>query len=149
VTDDVVDRYHRRFDATWHDDTPIDQVRFVALDSETTGLNPQTDRIITIGAVAVQSGDIVLDDAFEVLLRVVRNTAAVTVHGITRDESQHGVDEPEAVGRFLGYLRDGVIVGHHINAERRVSAALGIRSAQSQPGYDGSGAAPRTHRRIR
>lgn len=115
MTDDVVDRYHRRFDATWHDDTPIDQVRFVALDSETTGLNPQTDRIITIGAVAVQSGDIVLDDAFEVLLRVVRNTAAVTVHGITRDESQHGVDEPEAVGRFLGYLRDGVIVGHHIN----------------------------------
>jgi DNA polymerase-3 subunit epsilon len=115
VTDDVLDRYHRRFDATWHDDTPIDHVRFVALDSETTGLNPQTDRIITIGAVAVQGGDIVLDDSFEALLRVVRNTAAVTVHGITREESQHGIDEPEAILQFLDYLQDGVIVGHHIN----------------------------------
>ena len=115
MTDDVLDRYYRRFDATWSDATPIDQVRFVALDSETTGLNPQTDRIITIGAVAVRHGDIVLDDSFEALLRVVRNTAAVTVHGITREESQHGIDEPEAMRQFLDYLQDGVIVGHHIN----------------------------------
>jgi len=115
VTDDLMHQYGQHFEATWRDDTPIDQVRFLALDSETTGLNPQTDRLITIGAVAVQHGDIILDDAFEVLLRVVRNTSAVTVHGITRDESQHGIDEPEAIRRFLTYLRDGVIVGHHIN----------------------------------
>ena len=112
---DVLDRYHQRFDATWRDETPIDQVRFVALDSETTGLNPLTDRIITIGAVAVEDGTILLDDAFEALLRVERNTAAVAVHGITRDETKGGLDEPEALWRFLDYLQDGVIVGHHID----------------------------------
>lgn len=110
-----IDQYQNRFAATWKDEDPIDGVRFVALDSETTGLNPLTDRIITIGSVAVQGGDIVLDDAFEALLRVERNTAAVTVHGITRDETRSGVDEPEALRRFLDYLQDGVIVGHHID----------------------------------
>ena len=39
---------------------------------------------------------------------------ALRAHGITREESQAGVEEPEALREFLGYLRDGVIVGHHI-----------------------------------
>jgi len=114
VSDPVIEQYQRRFAATWSDADPIDGVRFVALDSETTGLNPLTDRIITIGAVAVEGGDIVLDDSFEALLRIERNTSAVTVHGITREQTRGGIDEPEALRLFLDYLQDGVIVGHHI-----------------------------------
>ena len=114
VSDTFIERYQRRFAATWSDAEPIDGVRFVALDSETTGLNPLTDRIITIGAVAVQGGDIVLGDSFEALLRIERNTSAVTVHGITREQTRGGIDEPEALRLFLDYLQDGVIVGHHI-----------------------------------
>ena len=37
-------RYGEQFEATWADDTPVDQIRFVVLDSETTGLDPRTDR---------------------------------------------------------------------------------------------------------
>ena len=109
-----LERYHRCFETTWQDDTPIDRVRFVVLDSETTGLNPRTDRIITIGAVAVEAGDLVLGDSFHSLIRVSQNTPAVTVHGVTRDESRKGVEEAAALEAFLDYLRDGVIVGHHI-----------------------------------
>ena len=60
--DAAVERYRQSFAATWSDDTPIERVRFVVLDSETTGLNPRTDRIITIGAVAVSGGEILLED---------------------------------------------------------------------------------------
>ena len=109
-----IERYRSRFETTWSDDTPIDRVRFVVLDSETTGLNPATDRLITIGAVAVVGGEIVLEDSFASLLKLERNTEAVTVHGVTRDESRKGVDEPYALEGFLDYLGDGVIVGHHI-----------------------------------
>ena len=108
------DRYRACFDATWTDQTPLDDVRFIVLDSETTGLNPRTDRLITIGAVAVRAGEIVLEDSFDALLEVAWNTSAVTVHGITRDEARGGLTEEEALERFLEYLRDGVIVGHHI-----------------------------------
>jgi DNA polymerase-3 subunit epsilon len=112
--DPALEQYQQRFAATWKDDTPVDRVRFIALDSETTGLNPLTDRLITIGAVAVQNGDIVLEDSFEAMLQVSRNTSAVTVHGITRDETRGGLEESEALGLFLDYVQDGVIVGHHI-----------------------------------
>jgi DNA polymerase-3 subunit epsilon len=86
----------------------------VVLDSETTGLDTRRDRLITIGAVAVENGEIRLDDSFEVLLKLDYNHSSVTVHGITRDEASKGMDEPAALELFLDYLRDGVIVGHHI-----------------------------------
>jgi DNA polymerase-3 subunit epsilon len=114
VTAPFLERYRARFQTTWSDDDPIDRVRFVVLDSETTGLNPATDRIVTIGAVAVVDGEIVLEDSFSALLQVEHNTEAVAVHGVTRDEARHGVSEPQALASFLDYVRDGVIVGHHI-----------------------------------
>ena len=109
-----IQAYQGLFDGTPQDDARWDDVRFVVLDSETTGLDPRRDRLITIGAVAVQGGDILLDDAFEVMMPVSYNTSSVTVHGITRDEARDGVPEPEALEAFLGYLGTGVIVGHHI-----------------------------------
>ena len=111
---DQIHAYLHAFDASWADETPVDQVRFVALDTETTGLDPKRDRVITIGAVGIIDGYIALADSFEALLKIAYNQSAVTVHGVTRDEAKDGMDERDALQAFLGYLRDGVIVGHHI-----------------------------------
>lgn len=107
-------RHDAFFSKTWPGCAPASEVRFVVLDTETTGLDPRRDRIITIGAVGVCNGEIRLDDVFEVLLKIAYNNSSVTVHGITRDEASAGMEETEALPLFLEYLRDGVIVGHHI-----------------------------------
>jgi DNA polymerase III subunit epsilon len=99
---------------SWPLETPIEEVRFVVLDSETTGLNPRKDRIVTIGAIAVVNHEVLIEDSFEALLKVEYNSSAVTVHGMTREESRTGLNEPEALDQFLRYLSNGVIVGHHI-----------------------------------
>jgi len=111
---DFAREYVDRFARSWADETPASEVRFVVLDTETTGLDPRRDRLITIGAVGVLADEIVLADSFETMLKVAYNNSAVTVHGITREEAMDGMDEPEALELFLGYLGDGVIVGHHI-----------------------------------
>ena len=84
-----LDQYLRNFEAGVSDETPSDLVRFVVLDSETTGLDPRKDRLITIGAVGVVGGEILLDDVFDALLEVQYNSAAVTVHGVTRQVRRH------------------------------------------------------------
>ncbi|MEP7352473.1 MAG: exonuclease domain-containing protein [Acidobacteriota bacterium] len=106
--------YLRHFEHSYDDPTDVNSVRFVLLDSETTGLDPRKDRLITIGAIGVIGGELLLDDVFEALMEVEYNSAAVTVHGVTREESHAGISEPEALEQFLAYLQDGVIVGHHI-----------------------------------
>jgi DNA polymerase III subunit epsilon len=111
----AISDYQARFASTWPGDASLRSVRFVVLDCETTGLDPRRDRIVSIGAVAVSEAQIILADAFEALLKVSYNTAATLVHGITREETLDALDEREALLGFLDYLRDGVIVGHHIN----------------------------------
>jgi DNA polymerase-3 subunit epsilon len=110
----TTETYRSTFDASWDDYTPVRCVRFVVLDTETTGFDLQRDRIITIGAVAVRDGELHLDDTCELMLTIAHNLASVTIHGITRDEARDGMDEAQAIEVFLGYLRDAVIVGHHI-----------------------------------
>jgi DNA polymerase-3 subunit epsilon len=88
--------------------------RFVCIDSESTGLDPKRDSIISLAGVAVQNGEICLWDQFSVILPVAYNTSSVTVHGITREEAASGVEAPMALRSFLDWLGDGVIVGHHI-----------------------------------
>jgi len=112
--------YLAAFSATWEDASPTDAVRFVVLDTETTGTDATRDHLVSIGAVAVEDGQIVLADSFEATLRIAHNLASVTVHGITRDEARDGIEEPEALLAFLEYLRDGVIVGHHIGFDVKI-----------------------------
>ncbi len=99
---------------SWTDATPVADVRFVVLDTETTGLDPRKDRIATMGAIAVVGQEVLIEDSFEALVRLPYNSSSVTVHGVTREESQSGVEEEEALLLFREYLKDGVIVGHHI-----------------------------------
>ena len=109
-----IDTYKQAFAATWTDDSPVDRVRFVVLDCETTGFSPVLDRILTIGAVAIHGGEIWLDDSFDAMVRVTGDVGPVAVHGVTPDQSSRGDDQEATLQRFLPYLRDGVIVGHHI-----------------------------------
>ncbi len=48
----------------------------MVFDGETTGPDPRRARLITIGAVAVHHGEIVLEDSFEALIRLSHNTSA-------------------------------------------------------------------------
>ncbi len=82
---------------TWTPEAPVETVRFVVLDTETTGTDPRRDKIITIGALAVCGGEILLEESFEVMLRLAYNNSSVTVHGITFDEARGGMEESVAL----------------------------------------------------
>jgi DNA polymerase-3 subunit epsilon len=112
---ETISAYQASFATTWTGDMSAQSVRFVVLDCESTGLDHRRDRIVSIGAIAVRDAQILLADSFEALLKISYNNAATLVHGITREETRDALDEREAMLSLLDYLRDGVIVGHHIN----------------------------------
>ena len=111
----VRDDFLSYFQLTWDRYLGWENARFVVLDCESTGLDSRRDRIVSIGAVAAIHFEVCLEDAFEVFMPIAYNTSSVTLHGITREAAEaKGIEEPVALERFLRYVRDGVIVGHHV-----------------------------------
>lgn len=109
--------YSEFFAQAWPKNTPIEDIRFAVLDTETTGLNAQKDRILSIAAVAVQHGSICITDRFEAYIQQADSTpnASVAIHEITPTDSE-GKGEPEnlALHNFALWLRNAVVVGHHV-----------------------------------
>lgn len=108
--------YLHCFDQTWSKHTPIEEIRFVVLDTETTGLDPQKDKMLSIAAAAVTDHQLVLQDSFECYLNQPVNTGVnAPVHGILKKAMAQGISEIEATQQFLEFCKDAVLVGHHVN----------------------------------
>ncbi|MFD1292421.1 PolC-type DNA polymerase III [Lutibacter holmesii] len=94
----------------------LNDIRFVALDTETTGFDYENDRILCIGAVAIKANSILVSDSFEIYIQQdVFNKETVKIHGIRKNGKEVKVTEQEALIQFLAYLDDAVIVAHHTN----------------------------------
>ena len=80
--------------------------RFVAVDLETTGPNMYSDRIISIGAVAVADRAVRHADAFEVVVRQESESTVenILVHQIGGQEQRAGTELQAALLSFLEYL---------------------------------------------
>jgi DNA polymerase-3 subunit epsilon len=91
-----------------------ESIRFVCLDTETTGFDYENDRILCIGAVAIKNNKILVADSFEVYIQQdVFNKETVKIHGIRRNGTEKKVSEKEALIQFLEYLDNAVIIAHH------------------------------------
>ena len=112
--------------------------RYVVADVETSGLNMETDTLISIGAVAVVNGQIDFRDSFQVVLRqdVVSTTANILLHGIGGSEQREGIEPADALLSFLQYLRHDPLVAYHAlfdktMIERAMREFLGLRLDQN------------------
>ncbi|MFA7431262.1 MAG: exonuclease domain-containing protein [Rhodospirillaceae bacterium] len=101
-------------------DTPWDTVPFLAVDLETTGLDPQADAIVSIGWVPVIGGRVVLAEARHHVVRVARPMpeASAVLHGILDDEAAAARGLEQVLPEFLAALKGRVPVAHHAASER-------------------------------
>ncbi|NWG86139.1 MAG: 3'-5' exonuclease [Hydrogenophilaceae bacterium] len=95
---------------------PFEQDRYVVVDVESTGLDLRRDRLIAIGAVAVERGRIRLADSFEIVLRQeqISDKDNILIHGIGGERQREGIEPAEALLRFLDYLGASPLVAFHV-----------------------------------
>lgn len=95
-------------------DTP-----FLAVDLETTGLNPGEDQILSIGWVAMDGLTIRLATAEQCRVRPSRDIpeSSAVIHQITDDAAAQGGTLADALANLLRALAGRVMLAHHAAVE--------------------------------
>jgi DNA polymerase-3 subunit epsilon len=89
--------------------------RWVVLDLETTGLNINRDRVLSIGAVVIEDGAIDFRQQFERTLqcRELKLSPSVLIHGLGPNAIAAGSDPAEALLELLEFIGDSPVLAFH------------------------------------
>ena len=110
-----------------HGDTPLAQVPMLAMDIETTGLNPLRDGIVSVGLVPMSLDCIRASGARHWIVkpRVPLAGESVTIHGITDSQVDAAPDLTEYLDEILHTMAGHVMIVHCRAIEREfLNAAL-------------------------
>jgi len=90
-------------------------LRFVVVDVEASGLDVHGDRLIAIGAVAIDASRIVYEKNFHAVLRQDRASSVgnILLHGIGGSAQTGGEDPAEVLLRFLEFIGKSPLIGFH------------------------------------
>lgn len=112
-------------------ETDILQLPLLVFDFETSGLNAERDRIVSMGWVEVHQGIIALESARHLLLQASADTdaSAVALHHIVPEMQQHGISEAAAFDKLWSAMAGKVLVVHGAVMEREFTRQYLRRNA--------------------
>ncbi|SDT57718.1 3'-5' exonuclease [Pseudomonas granadensis] len=89
--------------------------RWVVLDLETTGLNLNKDRVLSIGAVVIEDGAIDFAQQFERTLqcRELKISPSVLIHGLAPSAIAAGSDPAEALLELMEFIGTSPVLAFH------------------------------------
>jgi DNA polymerase-3 subunit epsilon len=112
---------------------PLGQSRFVVVDTEMTALGKRSNRLLALGAIAMQGPSILLGEQFYRLVNpgVPVPAAGVLVHKLRPDDVAGGRDPHEVLREFLRFAEGSVLVGHFLAFDldllKREMSDMGVR----------------------
>jgi DNA polymerase III subunit epsilon len=101
--------------------TPWRHAPFVAVDLETTGLDPRRDEVLSFAAVPIDGGRIHAAGTVAGLVRpsAPPPSASIQIHGLRDADLAGAPPAPEALAPLVGALEGRVPVAHAATVERR------------------------------
>lgn len=116
----------------------------VVFDTETTGLNPKKDEILSIGAVKVKGNRVLTSQTFEVFLQPSGfiSKESIEIHGIRPCDLEHAIEPIEGIRRFLEFAGARPLVGYYLEFDvamvnRYLKPWLGITLPNTQTEVSG------------
>ncbi len=111
--------------------TPLRSQRYVVLDTELTSLDKRSNRVLSIGAVAMEGARILLAEQFyrEVNPGVTIPEETVLIHRLRQADVERAEDPKQALLDLKEFTKGAVLVGHFV--------ALDVHALQKELGGHG------------
>ena len=119
------------------DEPPVDE--YVVYDTETTGLNPKSDEILSIGALKIKNNKIITSEKFEIFVKPTKEISAesIKIHQIRNIDLQNGSEPNEAIDKFLYFIGSRPLIGYYLEFDvnminKYLKPYLGIKLPNEQ-----------------
>jgi len=118
--------------------------RWIVIDVETSGLNPYSDSLLAIAAVAVEVSEdfkrvsILIGDSYEAVLKqdLPSNKDNILIHHIGAQAQTEGRSSTEVLEEFRGWLADSPLLAFHAAFDeamiRRAYSLTGLKPLQNE-----------------
>ena len=89
---------------------------YVVYDCETTGLDPEKDDIISIGAVKIKGNKILTNEAIHIYIKQKEDIShkSITIHKIRNCDLEGAILLEDAIEQFLNYIGNRTLVGYYL-----------------------------------
>lgn len=89
---------------------------YIVFDTETTGLNPKEDEILSIGAVKIKDNKILTSQTFEVFLQNSKEISSnsIKIHGIRPFDLRDAKTTKEGIVEFLNFIGSRPLIGYYL-----------------------------------
>ena len=120
-------------------DTCKELDEYVVFDTETTGLNPKKDEILSIGAVKIKGNKILTDNMLSLYLKPSKevNIQSIKIHRIRNIDLENALEPHDGIGQFLDFIGPLPLVGYYLEFDvaminRYIKPWLGIKLPNKQ-----------------
>ena len=107
---------------------------YIVFDTETTGLNPKEDEILSIGAVKIKDNKILTSQTFEVYVKNSKeiSSKSIEIHKIRPFDLKDTTSSEDAVKKFLAFIGSRPLIGYYLEFDvsminKYIKPMLGIR----------------------
>jgi len=105
-------------------DSALDSLRYVVLDTELTSLDYRTNRLLSVGAIAMQGTSIQLGNQFYRVINpgVSIPAESVVIHKLRVEDVAGGEQPGKCLDDLRQFIEGAVLVGHFVDIELKILA---------------------------
>src|SRR5579864_4288001 len=103
-------------------DSGLDSLRYVVLDTELTSLDSRTNRLLSVGAIAMQGPSIQLGNQFYRVINpgVSIPAESVVIHKLRVEDVVGGEAPKQCLDDLCQFMEGAVLIGHFVDIELKI-----------------------------